>query len=232
MSGDVKPRRRYESPRRREQAEATRRAILDAAERLFGSHGYAGTSVAEIAEAAGVALKTVYAVFGTKAEVLRALWNLRLRGDENPVAVQDRPWVHEVLEEPDPRRRLALVARNARVVRARTAVLSEIVRQAAPSDPQIAEIWRRFQRELHELGMRRIAETLERDGVLATDVTTAADVLWTMVHPDTYLLLVRERGWKPDAYEGWLAETLCRELLEPESGVSSPARSRRKSPSS
>jgi AcrR family transcriptional regulator len=221
MSGDVKPRRRYESPRRREQAEATRRAILDAAEGLFGERGYAGTSVAEIAEAAGVALKTVYAAFGTKAEVLRALWNLRLRGDEEPVAVQDRPWVLEVLAEPDARRRLALVARNARVVRERTATLSEIVRQAAPSEPQIAELWERFQRELYELGMRRIAETLERDGVLAGDVARAADVLWTLVHPDTFLLLVRERGWTAEAYERWLAEALCRELLK------APARSRR-----
>ena len=223
MSGDVKPRRRYESPRRREQADATRRAILEAAERLFGERGYAGTSVAEIAEGAGVALKTVYAVFGTKVEVLRALWNLRLRGDEDPVAVQDRPWVREVIEEPDPRRRLALVARNARVVRERTAVLSEIVRQAAPSEPQIAELWERFQRELYELGMRRIAETLERDGVLATDVATAADILWALVHPDTFLLLVRERGWKPGAYERWLTEALCRELLED----SMPSRRRR-----
>src|SRR5690242_61694 len=140
MVRDVKPRRRYESPRRREQAEATRHAILDAAEALFGERGYAGTSVAEIAHAAGVALKTVYAVFGTKAEVLRALWNLRLRGDEEPVAVQDRPWVREVLEEPDARRRLALVARNARVVRDRTAALSGIVRQAAPSEPSIGDV--------------------------------------------------------------------------------------------
>jgi len=223
MSGDVKPRRRYESPRRREQADATRRAILDAAERLFGERGYAGTSVAEIAEGAGVALKTVYAVFGTKVEVLRALWNLRLRGDEDPVAVQDRPWVREVIEEPDPRRRLALVARNARVVRERTAVLSEIVRQAAPSEPQIAELWERFQRELYELGMRRIAETLERDGVLATDIATAADILWALVHPDSFLLLVRERGWTPEAYERWLAEALCRELLK----NSMPSRRRR-----
>jgi TetR/AcrR family transcriptional regulator, regulator of autoinduction and epiphytic fitness len=222
MDGQVKPRRRYESPRRQEQAAATRRAILDAAERLFGERGYAGTAVAEIAEAAGVALKTVYAVFGTKAEVLRALWNLRLRGDEDPVAVQDRPWVRDVLDEPDPRRRLGLVARNARVVRERTAALSEVVRQAAPSEPQIAELWERFQRELYELGMRRIAETLEHDGVLAIDVGTTADVLWTLVHPDTFLLLVRERGWTPETYERWLAEALCRELLR------DSARSRRR----
>jgi AcrR family transcriptional regulator len=215
MADEVKSRRRYESPRRREQAAATRYAILEAAERLFGERGYAGTSVAEIADAADVALKTVYAVFGTKAKLLRALWHLRLRGDEEPSPVHERPWVQEVLEESDPRRRLALVARNARVVRGRTAAICEIVRQAAPSEPQIAELWARFQHELYEVGMRRFAATLERDGVLAVDSATAADLLWLYVHPDTYLLLVRERGWSPDAYEHWLAETLCRELLAP-----------------
>jgi AcrR family transcriptional regulator len=213
MTNRVKARRRYESPRRREQAAATRRAILEAAEHLFGERGYAGTSVAAIAAAAGVALKTVYAAFGTKANVLRALWNLRMRGDEEPVPLAQRPWFQELIAEPDPRRRLALVARNARTVRERTAALTEIVRQAAPGDPQIAELWERFQRELYELGMREVANTLARNGVLATDSERAADLLWTLAHPDLYLLLVRERGWTPDAYERWLGETLCRQLL-------------------
>jgi AcrR family transcriptional regulator len=97
---DVKRRRRYESPRRREQAAATRQAILEAAERLFSERGYIGTSVAEIAAEARVAVKTVYAVFGTKVEVLRALWNLRMRGDEEPVPMAERRWFREIVEEP------------------------------------------------------------------------------------------------------------------------------------
>jgi AcrR family transcriptional regulator len=213
MGGDVKPRRQYESPRRREQAAATRLAILEAAERLFAERSYAGTSVGEIAEAAGVALKTVYASFGSKPEVLRALWNLRMRGDEEPVPLAERAWFQALLGEPDPAHRLALLARNARVVRERTGVLPAIVQQAAPLDPQIAEIWERFQRDLYERGMRAIAKTLQRDGVLTVDAKTAADVLWTLTHPDLYLLLVHERGWKPDAYERWLAATLRAQLL-------------------
>src|ERR687887_1975730 len=102
MAPAVKGRRRYESPRRREQAAATRLAILEAGERLFGERGYAGTSVAAIAAAAGVAFKTVYAAFGTKAEVLRALWNLRMRGDEEPVPLAQRTWFRELIAEPDP----------------------------------------------------------------------------------------------------------------------------------
>src|ERR671930_777126 len=175
MGRDVNPRRRYESPRRREQAAATRQAILEAAEQLVAERSYVGTSVAEIAEEARVALKTVYAVFGTKAEVLRGLWNLRMRGDEEPVPMTDRPWFREIVDEPDPRRRLALVARNARLVRERTAHVTEIVRQAAPADEQIAALWERFQREFYKLGVHGIVVTLEHDGVLAADHTTAAD---------------------------------------------------------
>jgi AcrR family transcriptional regulator len=214
MSRSVKPRRRYESPRRREQAAATRQAILEAAERLFAKQGYVGTSVAEIAEEARVALKTVYAVFGTKAEVLRGLWNLRMRRDEEPVPMPERPWYRAIVDEPDPHRRLALVAHNSRIVRERTAHVTEIVRQAAPADEQIAALWERFQLEFYELGVRGIVETLEHDGVLADDLTTAADIGWTLTHPDLYQLLVRQRGWSPEAYERWLAETLSAQLIK------------------
>jgi AcrR family transcriptional regulator len=213
MSSDVKPTRRYESPRRREQAAATRQAILEAAERLFVDRGYAGTPVAAIAEEARVALKTVYAVFGTKTEVLRGLWNFRLRGDQEPAPMAERPWFREIVGEPDPGRRLALVARNSRLVKERTAEVMEIVRQAAPADPQIGALWERFQRELYEIGMRGIAKTLARDGALAVDLTTATDILWTFNHPDVYQLLVRQRRWSPKRYERWLAAALREQLL-------------------
>jgi AcrR family transcriptional regulator len=229
MARSVKPRRRYESPRRREQAAATRRVILEAAERLFAKRGYVGTTVAEIAEEAEVALKTVYAVFGTKAEVLRALWNLRMRGDEEPVPMPERAGYREIIDEPDPRRRLALVARNTRVLRERTAPLTEIIRQAAPADEQIAALWERFQRELYELGVCGIVETLERDGVLAADATTASDIGWALTHPDLYQLLVGRRGWSPEAYERWLAETLCAQLIANRGAGAPRSRSRPRS---
>jgi AcrR family transcriptional regulator len=226
MDRTVKPRRRYESPRRREQAAATRQAILQAAERLFANRGYVGTSVGEVAEEARVALKTVYAVFGTKAEVLRALWNLRMRGDEDPVPMAERPWYREIVDEPVPQRRLVLVAHNVRVVRERTAHVTEIVRQAAPADEQIAALWERFQRDFYELGVRGIVKTLERDGVLAADPTTAADIGWTLTHPDLYQLLVHHRGWSPEAYERWLGDTLCAQLIKDRDASAPRPRSR------
>ena len=213
MAEDVKRRRRYDSPRRREQAAATRRAILEAAERRFEAKGYVSTSVQEIADEAGVALKTVYAVFGTKAEVLRELWNLRLRGDEEPMPLTERREFRAILDEPSPRRRLALGAHNARTIRERTAGVAEVVREAAPADPRIGALWERFQRELYEVGMRSVVDTLRRDGVLALDPVEATDLLWTLIHPDVYQLLVRQRGWSPEQYEQWLVKTLRQQLL-------------------
>ena len=119
MAEPVKPKRRYNSPRRREQAAATRRSILDAAQRLFERQGYAATTMEAIAAEAGVALKTVYVVFETKSGLLRALWDLRLKGDEDDAPVAERQWYLEVIEEPDPERQLRLNARNARVVKLR-----------------------------------------------------------------------------------------------------------------
>ena len=101
MAGPVK-KRAYDSPRRREQAAATRAAILDAALKLFEQQGYAATSVGAIAEEAGVALKTVYAVFGTKRGLLVALRSRLVRGSDDPVPVAQQEWFcrrqHRVLE--------------------------------------------------------------------------------------------------------------------------------------
>src|SRR5919197_4528339 len=119
MAEPVKGTRRYHSPRRREQAAATRREILEAAERLFERQGYAATAMGAIASEAGVALKTVYVAFETKSGLLRALWHLRLRGDEADVSVMERSWYRELLDEPDPERQLRLNARNACTVKRR-----------------------------------------------------------------------------------------------------------------
>src|ERR671933_2654168 len=96
--------RRYDATRRREQAAATRRRVLDAAQVLFERDGYAATTMAAIAAEAGVALKTVYVAFETKSGLLRALWHLRLRGDEADVSVMQRSWYRELVDEPDPER--------------------------------------------------------------------------------------------------------------------------------
>ena len=207
--------RRYDSPRRSQQAAATRTEILEAALRLFEQRGYTATTMAAIAAEAGVALKTVYLAFQTKRGLLLALWHLRLRGDERPVPVGERPWFREVIDEPDP-------ARHAAPERAQFA-RRQGTRRAVARDP--AE--RRF-------GGRRARRALEADpdGVLrqsalpswsgctannalrpGLEVDRGADILWALNHPDLYRLLVGDRGWTPKRYEEWLGDAFCAQLL-------------------
>jgi len=213
MAEHVNPKRRYQSPRRREQAAATRLHILHAAQRLFELHGYPATTMAAIATEAGVALKTVYLAFQTKPGVIRALWDLLLRGPrDSPVA--DQPWYREVLQEPDPQRRLRLNARNSRAVKTRIGALLQVIRGAAPTDADIAALWDLIQTDFYD-NQRAIVEQLHHTQSLRPDldVTRATDILWTLNHPDVWQLLVGARGWTPEQYEQWFGDTACAQLL-------------------
>lgn len=206
--------RRYDSPRRREQAAATRQAILAAAQQRFEQDGYAATSVAAIAREAGVATKTVYLAFETKAGILRALWNLLLRGDEDDVPVANRRWYAEVLEEPDPERKLRRNARNARIVKTRIAGMLRVIRGAADGDPDVAALWNRIETEFHA-NQQGVVESLRAAKALRRGLTAerGADILWTLNHPDVWHLLVEVRGWTPEQWERWLAESSQQALL-------------------
>ena len=214
MAESVNSRRRYHSPRRVEQAAATRRGILETAQRLFEQQGYATTSMAAIASEASVALRTVYVTFETKHGLLRALWHLLLRGDDDLVPVGERPWFRAVLDEPDPERQLRLNVRNAKMVRGRIGPLLHVVRRAASVDPEVDELWSRIQTEFYD-NQRSIVEVLHEKNALrpSLDVASATDILWTLNHPDLYWLLVSERGWTPEQHEAWLADLLCDRLL-------------------
>jgi AcrR family transcriptional regulator len=216
MAEGVKTKRRYESPRRREQAAATRREILEAAQRLFESQGYAATPMSAIAAEAGVALKTVYVAFETKSGLLRALWHLLLRGDEADVPIGERPWYREVLEEPDPERALRMGAHNARLVKERAGALMLVIRNAADTDPDIEALWSRIQSDFYE-NQRTVVASLHKRKALrpGLGVDRAADIMWTLNHPDTWQLLVRERGWTPAEWERWFSDTVCEQLLRP-----------------
>jgi AcrR family transcriptional regulator len=214
MAEPVKPTRRYDSPRRRQQAADTRRDILVAAQELFTQQGFAATTMAAIAARAGVALKTVYLAFETKSGLLRELWHLLLRGDDEQLPVGERLWYQEVLAARDPVEQLRLNARNSRAVKERAAALMAVIRDAAPLDPETAALWDRIQREFYA-NQRAIVEALHARAALAPGlgVTRATDILWTLNHPDVWALLVGARGWTPEQFERWFADASCTQLL-------------------
>src|SRR5436305_2693720 len=213
MAEGVKGKRRYDSTRRREQAEATRRDILEAAQRLFEHQGYGATTMAAIAAEAGVALKTVYVAFETKSGVLRALWNILLRGDLEDTPVIERAAFRDLLAEPSPERQLKLNARTSRLVKLRLGAIANVIRTAAPLDPDIDALWNRILSE-YRGSQREIVKSLAAKKALkrGLGVERAADILWTINHPDVWQLLIRDRGWSPKQYEQWCADTACSQL--------------------
>jgi AcrR family transcriptional regulator len=215
MAERVKPPRRYHSPLRQEQAATTRAAVLAAARRLFVRDGYAATSMQAIAAEAGVAPKTVYLAFATKSGLLRALWDLALKGDEDDAPVDRRAWYRDVIEEPDPEKQLRRNARNARIVKVRIAPLLEVIRNGAPVDADVAALWDLIGTDFYE-NQRAIVEVVHRKRALrrGLDIATATDILWTLNHPDVWLLLVGKRGWTPERWERWFADTACAQLLK------------------
>src|SRR5207244_8631062 len=130
---------------------------------LFERQGYAGTTMAAIASEARVALKTVYVAFETKSGVLRALWNMLLRGDEGEAPVGERTWYREVLEEPDPERQLRLTARNSRAVKLRIGAVIKVIHAAAPIDPDIDALWSRIETEFHARSEEHTSELQSPD---------------------------------------------------------------------
>ena len=213
MSSEAKPRRSYDSPRRREQAEATRREVVAAARQLFERDGYPATSIAAVAKAARVTPQTVYLGFETKPGLLRAVWNSALRGDVDSPPVAEQRWFHEVIEEPDPERTLRLNARNSRRFKERSTALLQVIRDAAPLEPANAELWERIQVEYHA-NQLAVVESLGPAALKrGLGARRAADILWTLNHPNTWIQLSLLRGWTPAQYERWVGDTSCEQLL-------------------
>lgn len=211
-----RPKRQYNSQRRQQQALETRRSVLDAAHRLFETDGYVATTMEVIAAEAGVALKTVYSAFTTKSGLLRELWDLLLKGDSDDAPVAQRAWYRQVLDEPDPERQLRLNARNSRIVKTRIGPILRVIRSAAAVDPDGAALWELIQSDFYE-NQRAIVSALHASGGLRRGMNPkrASDILWGLNHPDVWLLLVGKRGWTPEAFERWFADTTCQQLLEP-----------------
>jgi TetR/AcrR family transcriptional regulator, regulator of autoinduction and epiphytic fitness len=213
MPSPVKARRVYDSPRRREQARATRRSILGSAQRLFVEQGYVATTIDAIAAHAGVSPETVYATFKHKRTILTDLLDIAIAGDDAPVPILEREWVQAMRDEPDPGRRLRILARNGRLILERTAAIYEVLRGAASSDPLMASVWEQHKSQRFA-GQRELVRVLTNGHPLHNGLTarSAVDEVFAIGSPETYRLLVIDRGWSPGRFERWYADTLERLL--------------------
>jgi hypothetical protein len=145
-----------------------------------------------------------------------------LGGDEADLPVLEREWYRAVVNEPDPERKLRLVAAQSRRIKSRSGALLEMIRAAAPADPEIATLWSDIETKLLDV-QRSIVEQLHATGSLASslDVTRATGVLWTLNHPAVWQLLVVGRGWTDEQYERWLGDAFCSQLLDGRQGDAS-----------
>ena len=205
--------RTYTSQRRTEQAEATRRAILDAALTAFVQDGYAATTIDGIAGAAGVSVQTVYKVFRTKRTLLEHLVDEAMAGEPDRHDLIEQDWFREQLDERDPARQLALIARNARRMYDRSGALLRVVRDAAASGRDIAELWDQISKRRRQRSRATAKNLVGKRGRLRHRTDTVADILWTQTSPEVWDMLVREAGWSADRYERWLADALQALLL-------------------
>jgi AcrR family transcriptional regulator len=198
---------------RAEQAALTRRRILDAAAHEFEGQGYAGARIDDIAAGAGVAVPTVYKVFTNKVNLLVGALNQAIVGDD-AASVEQQDWFTEQLDEPDPERQLHLIARNARRIYERAGRLLNVLRSAAPLDPELDRAWQAIATQRLERGRRTAKSISAKDGVslrLSQDET--ATTLWTLTEPELFADYTTG-GRTADQYESWLGDILCRSLLD------------------
>jgi AcrR family transcriptional regulator len=213
--------RRYDNSKRRDAAVRTQRQIVEAARELFLGQGYAATTMSQIAESAGVALDTVYASVGPKATLFRQLLELAISGGDEPVDAEQRDYVREIREEPDARRKLDRYARAAAEIHARLGPLVRTLREASRQEPDLAGLWVEISNRRAK-NMRLFVEEVASAGTLRNgmSIDRAADIVWATHSPEFYLLLVEERGWTPEQWRSWIAESIARLILDDE-GTSS-----------
>ena len=204
MSQPVK--RQYDTSRRREQAEETRRRIIEAAHDLFLADGYGRTTIAAIAREAGVSVETVYAAFRNKPALLRQVWFVRVRGDEADQRLLHRPEIQLIFAEPDLVERLRLQAVTYTAIFRRFVPLHRALTGAAASEPEAAAMIAEFdERRLEVAGLyaRAAAET----GQLTIDEDECRDLFYATLDGFLWYRLVAERGWSDDRFADFLAQT-------------------------
>jgi AcrR family transcriptional regulator len=209
MARDVKERRSYNATLRQEQAQMTRRRILEAARRLVAAASYSTVTMDDIAKEAGVAYQTVYSVFGTKLRLAEAMIEAGWPHIDEALKL-----VEQARESADPTVWLRTAARITRRINEPCGDLARFMRESG--DPVLLARYRKVEDERFSQ-LDEVANFLERSGRLRSTITSSETlaVLWAMTGADCYSQLVFQRRWKPARFEEWLGDALINLLLEP-----------------
>ncbi len=200
-----KPTRRYDSTLRRRQAEQNRRSILDAATTLFAERGWS-VAVRDIADVAGTSIETIYAHFGSKPDLLKQVLDVGVVGDDEPVALAERP-EFTALAHGSPGERAAAAAALVTAISRQTSGVQRTLREAAATEPELAA-------RLEEARGRQRLNVQDGGAMVAgRELSSAvATGLWAVLSAEVYELLTGSAGWSPDQYEQWLAGAIIRLL--------------------
>lgn len=209
--------RKYDASGRRERARERRTAVLGAARELFERDGFQATTIAGVARAAGVSPESVYKGFGTKAALAKAVFDLVIAGDDEPVPVAERPEARAVADEPDPRRKIALYVAGMVRRQQRSAAVQIVIRDGRHADRTLEAVWEQLLTE-RLTGMTMLARNLVATGRLreGIDEDEVRDVLWTAIAVELYELLVLRRGWTADRYGAFVTRTITEAICAPE----------------
>ena len=214
--GDAK--RPYDAWKRRQRAEQERRAtrtrVIEAATRLFAVNGYRGTTMADIAREAGVAMQSVYTAGRSKADLLNAAVGLAVAGDDEEVLVHERPAFAAVAAEPDPVSQVGIIAELICQIQERSEPMQRAQREAAASDPAVAASLDRAHRLRLET-IRAVIGMLPEDQLRSTP-EASADTVWAVASAEVFLLLRRVLGWSWDEIRSWLSRVLVDVVLLPQ----------------
>ena len=214
MDRDVKASRPYQGAARQARTRRTRAAVVEAARSLFAERGYAATTIEAISDRSDTPQATVYRLFSSKLGILKALLDVSIGGDDEAVAMADRPQVRALVEDEDPKNQLAGFATLLGEVMDRVGAVHRILADAARSDEDAASLLAEIARQRHE-GQQRIARSLARSGTLRPELRErdAADIIYALASPELYGLLVFDRGWSGERYGKWLRSILIDQLL-------------------
>ncbi len=202
--------RRYKSPGRAESARETRHRIVSSAQRLLLSDGYQAMSMSALARAAGVSPQTIYNTIGGKAAVVKAAYDVLLAGDEEPIAMNERPEFRAVLAQRSTAATLRAYATLSRLIAARIGELvGVLLAEGAGSDAELREFLATIDGERRIGNSGVVRHITERFGLPdGLSEQRAVDHVWTVTGPEVLERLVRRCGWSLDEYETWLAVAL------------------------